>query len=84
MTEAKLSFEDGPALSGMATHGGDYVTFKTETSLDQDQLQALKAGVVEISGKTEKVFVESVRVSGTEADGCCLEITLRLYAPITG
>lgn len=85
MTNATLKLEGTAPLEGTIEAGGDYINFRTDTWLSEEQLADLSEGSIEIDGRNERVMLESAHphraVPGIEGDRDRLELTLRRFQP---
>lgn len=85
MTDATLTFDGLPPLTGMVETGGDYLRFRTSSSLSMEDLDGLRDGVVVMDGASEDVVLESAHprhpTPGLEDGPDELELTLRRIQP---
>lgn len=85
MTQATLKLHGAAPLEGTVETGGDYIRFRTEGGLSEEQAARLSEGVIEIDGRDERVVLESAHthraVPGIEGDRDGLELTLRRFEP---
>ncbi len=80
MTEATLTLEDGPQMTGeIVDTGGDYIRMRCTTEMSQDQLGQYSEGQINIDGKSERVLLESAMP--TPDDEEVFELTMRRMAP---
>ncbi|WP_410218643.1 hypothetical protein [Paracoccus sp. (in: a-proteobacteria)] len=85
MTHAILTFEGHAPIEGTIEAGGDYIKFRTQAELSENDMGSMRNGTIEIEGKSETVLLESAHphraVSGIEPDEDCLQLTLRRHSP---
>ncbi|MCG6111316.1 MAG: hypothetical protein MEQ74_03895 [Paracoccus sp.] len=80
MTDATLTLEDGPQLTGeIVDTGGDYIRMRSTTEMSQDQLGQYSEGQIEIGGKTERVLLESAMPTAEDEE--VFELTMRRMTP---
>ncbi|MFN3279866.1 MAG: hypothetical protein ACK41Y_15950 [Paracoccus hibiscisoli] len=80
MTDATLTLEDGPQLTGeIVDTGGDYIRLRATTEMSQDQLGQYGEGQIEIDGKSERVLLESAMPVPEDEE--VFELTMRRMAP---
>lgn len=80
MSDAILTLEDGPQLSGKITaSGGDYIRIRAITEMTQDQLSQYAEGEIEIDGKPVRVLMESAIPSADDQDA--FDLTMRRVTP---
>lgn len=85
MTVAVLKFDGIAPLKGTAEAGGDYITFRTDAQLSNQQLNELHRALIEIGRESEAVLVESTDIERITADPFDeherLHLTLRRHTP---
>ena len=80
MTNATLTLEDGPQVTGeIVDTGGDYIRMQCTKEMTQDQLGQYAEGQIEIDGKSERVLLETAMP--TQDDDEVFELTMRRMAP---
>ncbi|MBM3604170.1 MAG: hypothetical protein FJX25_05275 [Alphaproteobacteria bacterium] len=78
MTFAILTFEDLAPMEGRAETEDDYIQFRTEARLSNQQLNELHRARIEISGQIETVLLESTDPCYATSDITDLHRPLRL------
>ncbi|WP_252929479.1 DUF3237 domain-containing protein [Paracoccus sp. 08] len=80
MTNATLTLEGGPELSGeIVDTGADYIRIRATTEMTQEQMAQYAGGLIEIDGKMQKVMLESAIPVPDDEE--VIELTMRRFTP---